>query len=43
MKLWQIANYAQRQTLCGSVAPSSVSPFGMLDEHKATPGHRWRT
>lgn len=38
--LWQTANYAQRQTLCGSVAPSSVRPFG-LDEHKATsPGDR---
>ncbi len=38
--LWQTANYTQRQ-LRGSVVPSSRRPFG-IDEHKATPGDRWR-
>ncbi len=41
MKLWQIASYAQRQSLCEPVMPNSRRPFG-TDEHKATTGDRWR-
>lgn len=39
--LWQIANYAQRPSLCGSALLNSRRPFG-TDEHKATTGDRWR-
>ncbi len=39
--LWQATSYAQLSQLCGSVTPNSRRPFG-IDEHKATPGDRWR-
>lgn len=42
MSTWQDLNYAQRLTLCGSVMPSSVKPFG-IDEHAKAPRGHGRT